>query len=547
METIDPYSLCPCGSGKKYKFCCARKRREREAQERGPVFWSVSPVEGLFDEAKGSLSDADLAAEIAACTDGLKLMAACKFDEAIPYFRTAVAYAPVVYTAANNLALCLFATGKLDEALRVQNESRAVSPFPNPFGWANCATFLYVRGDEDGAQRALDQALGAEISSADACVKVCETLARFRRHQTILEVADKSGYGGESAIRYFTGVASANLGDRFRAERDLRRVSIGHPLADRVRCYLQHLREGTSPLTVQGDWPYLTMGEICPGPLFAAEFARDPKDWLARRIGVDVCEAVMNEAPDRSDTGAEALAHITHPAVVALLWKIARGTFGPDHLRMTALLGLMTRGEIDPRQRIEVFMDGKRREITLTGSKLNPDFRFCEPLPSELDAIYSDAVMAGAGAAPDWSVLGKVYQKVMSKVPDFYPARFNYAVSLYHRNRKKEAERIVRELVEKHPEYLFARAALLQRLIDGRNTKESDELVESYVAPTETHPDAMVAWILALIRYHEQRGEFETASRYAAQAHQISPKHHRVKAIWESYKNWGASRGESDA
>lgn len=27
MSTTDPYAPCPCGSGKKYKFCCMEKDR----------------------------------------------------------------------------------------------------------------------------------------------------------------------------------------------------------------------------------------------------------------------------------------------------------------------------------------------------------------------------------------------------------------------------------------------------------------------------------------------------------------------------------------
>lgn len=28
LEPDDPYSLCPCGSGKKYKFCCKKNMKD---------------------------------------------------------------------------------------------------------------------------------------------------------------------------------------------------------------------------------------------------------------------------------------------------------------------------------------------------------------------------------------------------------------------------------------------------------------------------------------------------------------------------------------
>ncbi len=69
------------------------------------------------------------------CEKGLRLMADGKFEEAVPLFRESTVEAPFVYTAANNLALCLLVTGKLDEAIRVQRENLKVAPFPNRSGW----------------------------------------------------------------------------------------------------------------------------------------------------------------------------------------------------------------------------------------------------------------------------------------------------------------------------------------------------------------------------------------------------------------------------
>ena len=223
MINMDPYSPCPCGSGKKYKFCCLQKQRDREAQSSRPSFWSASSTVEGADEKQGSLLVGDLHEGKILCDKGVRLMAAGDFEKAIPLFRRSIAEAPFVYTAANNLALCLYITGKLEEALRVQSESRKASPLPNPFGLANLASFRYIAGDEIGARRDLDEALKAEVPSADACVKLCETLARFKRHQELLDLADASGYRDDSGVCFFTGVAAANLDDRQRAQHDLGR------------------------------------------------------------------------------------------------------------------------------------------------------------------------------------------------------------------------------------------------------------------------------------------------------------------------------------
>ncbi len=535
METIDPYSPCPCGSGKKYRFCCFQKQREREAQSNRPSFWSASPGGESADEIPGAPLVGDMHAGRLLCDKGLRLMAAGDFEKAIPLFRKSLSEAPFVYTAANNLALCLFITGSLEEALRVQSESRTASPFPNPFGLANLASFHYASGDDACAQRELEEALKAPIPSADACVKLCETLARFKRHQEILETADASGFRDDSSVCFFTGVAAANLGDRQRAQHDLGRVNLGHHKADMTRRYLQHLREGSSPHTVRGDWPYLLPYEVCPFPVIEAELKRDPKAWLARRIVVDICEVVLNDAPDNPPDGIGSLQFATHPEATELLWTVARGSFGTDSLRVAALQALQERGALDPKQSVEILLDGERREISLMGTRLNPDFRFGNSLPKALDALYAKTVRAGYKKRPDWETIGANYLRITKEAPEYYPARYNYAVSLLHRERVDEAEPILRELVAAQPEYLFAHATLLQILTNSGRKKQADALVKATAVPEETHPDAMAAWLVAQTLYHEAAGHYEEARRCLESAHDISPDNPSVQRLWKDY------------
>lgn len=533
MLTFDPYSPCPCGSGKKHKFCCLQKRREREAQANRPSFWLASSKEEAQPEELSSPLVGNMHAGRLLCDKGLRLMAAGDFEQAIPPFRKSLAEAPFVYTAANNLALCLYITGDLKEAIRVQSESQKASPFPNPFGLANLASFHYIAGDEASALRDLDAALKAPVPSNDACVKLCETLARFKRHRELLDTADASGYRDDPGVCFFTGVAAANLGDRQRAQHDLGRVNAGHHKVDMTRRYLHHLREGSSPHTVCGDWPYLLPYEVCSLRVMEAELARDEKDWLARRVVADICEAVLNDTPDFPDDGVEALRFATHPAATELLWTITKGSFGPDSIRVAAVRILQDRGAIDPKQSVEILLDGERREISLAGTRLNPDFRFGGPLPKALEAFYAKTVKAGYKKRPDWEAIGANYQRVMNEAPEYYPAHYNYAVSLLHRRRTDEAERILRKLVADQPEYLFAHATLLQILSNDGREKQADDLVKTTAVPEETHPDAMTAWLVAQTLYHDAAGRYEEADRCIESAHDISPDNPSVKALWE--------------
>ncbi len=298
-DTPDPYDPCPCGSGKKYKFCCYQKARDLPL-ERFSTQWAEAeppPEAGLFS----SLKTPALAEGMLLNSRGVRLLAAGDYEGAIELFRKAMLSGlEDFYTPANNLALCLYVSGRLGEAIRVQSQSLKDSSLPNPFGLANLSTFHYIDGDEALSRQCLDDALKLDMPSADACVKVCEALARFKRHQDILTLADASPYRSNPDVCFFTGVAAANLGDRVRAKQDLSRPKESHFKAEVIRRYQAHLREDTAPHTVLGDWPYLYSQEVIPRDLLETEILDKTKDWRDRRLILDICEVFCNEKPAAS-------------------------------------------------------------------------------------------------------------------------------------------------------------------------------------------------------------------------------------------------------
>lgn len=534
--TNDPYAPCPCGSGKKFKFCCYLKKQEMASESRGPFASLFLPGGAHRHTDTGSPGQINEA--LAIMQNGLRRMNGGDFQSAIPLFRQALDVAPIVHSAANNLALCLFVIGRLDEAIRVQRECLETNPLPNPFGLANLASFHHIMGEESQARRYLEEAIALETPSADACVKLCEVMARFKEHRQILEYADGNRYGREGTVCFFTGVAAANLGERERAMADLRRVPISFGKSPMARRYLAHLRENSKPCTLQGDWPYLLPQEIC---LFKfSEMPESPLDseWMGRRVLVDYCEAVLNEAPDETEAIMPILTALKHPNAVRLLWTIVNGEFGPDALRLEAVMALRQRNEVKSTEHIELLIDGERRSMETTQTTLNPEFQFAAQLPPKLDKQYIKAIQTMEGERPDWKSAEKIFQMIMQEVPDFFPAQYNYAVSLIRRGLTDEAVPIIRTLVKKHPEYLFARGTLMQILIGNGRIKEAEKLITSAPVIEETHPAAMAMWLVAQAQYYEYLEEDEKAFRFIRNAHQLMPEMAAVKAMWECYKNY---------
>jgi len=523
MNNDELYAPCPCGSGRKYKFCCLAK--QREAGSGRPFLRVVEGGEVVDDEEWVVLDEAEMEAGKRECGKGLKLMGASKFKQAIPWFRKALERTDVVYTPANNLALCLYVTGKLDEAIAVQAKSLTESPLANPFGLANLASFCWLRGDEEAAEDYIEEAMTLPLPSVDTCIKICEVLARFKRHKTILKVVDASAYGGHPAVCFFSGVAAANLGMKARAMDDLRRVSVGYHKAEMAQRYLRNLQEKTAPHTVMGGWPYLFAYEVCPPDLLDAEIKADTDTWNQSRTLVQFTETLLNEGVPNAHGMLEFLTNVKHPDANALLWAIVKGAFGEDDLRSAAMLLLQKRGEIKPGEPVNMLINGKSTEVHSAGVNLNPAFRFGSPLPPSLDKIYAKAITDGQKSNPNWEKIGRVYDEVMCAEPEFYPARYNYAISLVHRQRYAEAEPILREVFEQHPEYLFAASTLLQLYnMQGRDY-EAQAIVDRVQLPSETHPSAMVSWMVAQYMHWQQQGEHAAAQHCLDMVKELEPRH----------------------
>ncbi len=530
-DRIDPYSLCFCGSGKKYRFCCQRKKGAPDTQS------SSKQPASVF------IGDMEEAERLHA--KGLKYMHGGKFEEAIQWFKKSMAASEAFFGAANNLALCLFLTGKCSEAIQVQSQSLQDSPFPNPFGLASLAMFFLAFGEDDKAEKAASFAAELKAPNEDATIKVCETLARLRRHRDIIATADASDFADDPSVRFFTGVAAANLGNYRRAIEDLSCVPAGHSKAQMTQQYLQHLKNKTQPNTIRKDWPYLLPEEFYASSLIKHTTDAEREEMMSRRYVVDFAEAVLNDKPEEAaDSAMQILAFSKHPEATALLWLIMKGSFGNDQLRLHAASILTEKDEIKPGEEVEFLCEGESSKKLLFSISLNPEFIFCE-VPQSIEKRYENLILAGRKPYADWSKITLGYKALSHEVPHFYPARYNYAIGLVRCKRTDEAEPILRSLVADYPEYLFARATLLHILVRANRLDEAGRLVATTEFPSETHPDAYVAWLANMADYHEAIGENEEVYKTLLTAREINPLNSHVKALWKRWKDYNVEKDTS--
>jgi tetratricopeptide (TPR) repeat protein len=117
-------------------------------------------------------------------------------------------------------------------------------------------------------------------------------------------------------------------------------------------------------------------------------------------------------------------------------------------------------------------------------------------------------------------------------------------IALLRQNKNNEALPILRDLVAKYPDYLFARATLLQLLLLLNLDDEADELAQSTTLPQETHPAAFATWMVAQTVYHEDAERYDEAYSCIRAAHECAPQLTSVKRLWEAYKDWDEDEDE---
>lgn len=523
---IEPYSPCPCGSGKKYKFCCYRKK---------PDTASFSATFHVAGEPVGtaplppSAADAGLRTAMDLNVKGNELLHRLELDEAIKIFQQAYAACADYTPALNNLALCYFQKYEIEKAIETQQKALAV-PRSNPFGQASLALYCrylpHPKEQKQLAEDALRRALEMHSVSFDSVLRTCKSLALYGWHQEILTLLETSDFGRNESLAFYGGVAAANLGEYERAAKFLKIAQrAGEPANALAKRYRRMLRDHAVPNTIRGNWPYFTPDELIPLPVYGmSQQALRDEVFTHSIAAVDLAESLVNAGEDMADHGLTLLGESQHPAARELLEIIARSVTGPDARRTRAAMLLKgdAPGSGKPQ---DLWFKGKQRSVITRRHTLNPDYRFCPDPPAKWAKLFKDSVELMQQNPANAPIAAEGFKKVFTNAPEVFPARFNYATTLLAMGRFAEAETILRDILREHPTYLFAASALLRIMTRQGRMDEARDWLRTYEPPEETHPDAWLSWLFAQLAYHVKQGDRDAVRPFRDMIMRLAPDH----------------------
>ena len=529
-QESDPYAPCPCGSGKKYKFCCRDK--DRIARPRDTQSWSHPSPGGDGPPRDVVVMDLDEGQRLN--DEGVDLLGRGAYDVAKHKFLASTRAAPLMPAAHNNLAIVAFAQGDIEEAIRLQEETMRAIPIENMFGMANLVHFYLTAGRLADAEAMADRVMELEARDVSAIGKTCEVLARLGRHQAVLDTMD--GWHGrpDDAVYFFAGVAAANL-ERYELALDyLTRVGRRSPHGGRAAKFSRLIREGKGPGTLEGNWPYFAPENVFPGNVMdrlvkEAKAGSEGGEMLKSNPALaEALAGMLNEYPDSAASAIEALGQIEHPRAVELLRKLAEGTFGTDENRLAAWRMLQSKGVAKPGERSKIWLRGKWEEVAGRMFSISPEAASAEIAP-EIYPLYEKATITlGRGK---WQEGEFLWRRVIEEAPDLHPAYHNLAVALMQQGRIAEAESHLRKAISLAPGYLFAPCTLAILCLQEGRAAEARQILDAVVVPEVVHPDAMACYCTTQTQVAATEGDYDKAVGWLDMAAGVAPDNPNVKAL----------------
>lgn len=297
------YGPCPCGSGKKFKFCCWQKCRDSI----NPDMTRAEIVQTVRCEAAGVYNRTDVPEADDYASKGRKAyFKDGDSAKARTLFHKARTLDPKMWGIWNNEAICAYEMGDVEEAYEIQRKGIEACPFPNTFGLAAMAIFAHVLGRDGEAVELIEKALADKRPlSRDVVVEVCMALALFRRHRDIVDYAVGSMMDDDDHVAFFKGTALANLGERSKA-RSAFEIAMESPSYGPIsEYYLVLINDNTHPRSAYGDWPYFWKRAFHPAIWFDDDL-KSGRDPFARfpNAAADAIEILVSE---ESRTPAEML------------------------------------------------------------------------------------------------------------------------------------------------------------------------------------------------------------------------------------------------
>lgn len=455
---------------------------------------------------------------------------------------------PNFFPAHNNLSLISWLQGNTDDAIAQAQAVLEKSP-DNIHALANLVHFFVIQGDEATARIYADRLLASQAEASDGWTKKVEALSYLRDDAAIVTLfeqtqatgamEDKAQFSG--MFFHLLGVALARMGRREEAipQWETALDNYGpHALAQQNLTDCRHivgLRHGA--------WPFPWQQWLLPG---VAEDLMQMLDFTFGSIQVEQklrknLQKYLDTHPDfllkvptlleRGGSSAQDLIiilaeQLRTPELLVAIKDFAISQNGTDQLRNRAAI-LAFQEKLLPRK-TTLWVEGEWRELMLMAYEFHNDLihNHSKQVGNLLSqAIYLLRKMDEESATAAEAVLRQALE-IEPEAPDLLN---NLGRAIDIQGRRAEAEAILEDILERFPDYVFARTAKATTLASDGDLEAAEALLTPLLERERFHVLEYSAFADAYITLLVAKKQWDGARTWFDMWKRVNPDDPRLK------------------
>lgn len=397
--------------------------------------------------------------------------------------------APQFVPAYNNRSLAFWAEGKVEEAIADARKALEIMPH-NVHALGNLTRYLRLANRIAEAREIAEVLKNAQATSPDTWMKKAEAFSYLADDATVLEIAEQAEKAGvlfgefaDPALLHLAGVAAGRLGDEKKAKRFWDEAVKRAPSFGRAQAQLDDLdrpiseRDGPWPFTFQ-EWIIgHQFGELANAIERMASAKSDKHVQATLRLFLDRNLHIAALVPvllERGDPPAREFAlrlaqTVEMPELIDALKRFAQSANGPDELRQDALTSLQRKNVFEKDRKVRIWQNGQEREVILQSYTIDGvPYEKLSGRAQELSAAAIEAMLQD-----DLERAEELFKKALACAPDSVSLQFNKATIHLHLGDPATAKRLMQEIAERHPRYVFAKCQLLLSALANDRKEEA--------------------------------------------------------------------------